>query len=217
MKRISFFLFALALAAGCSSSTDPTGDDTDATDSEIKKGGTKKLACADVGGQCVGIHYQACQGGTWADANAVTCGSGIGVGCCVKPQPPPPPPPPPVSQCEAKGGQCVAITPTACADGTFGDASTHSCGGGIGVGCCITCPTLSPPAPGFCTGGTITPKKAANGCVTGYDCVKPAQTQCEAKGGECVALTPTSCAGGTWADATTHSCGGGLGVGCCIQ
>lgn len=36
------------------------------------------------------------------------------------------------------------------------------------------CPQLSPPAPGFCTGGTIKAKKDANGCTTGFEC----QTGC---------------------------------------
>ncbi len=217
MKRLSFFLFALTLAAGCSTSTDPA-DDTEATDSEIKSGGGSKLACADVGGTCVGIHYQACQGGTWADANTVTCGGGIGVGCCVKPQvPPPPPPPPPVSQCEAKGGRCTGISPTSCPEGFFADAKDFSCGGGVGAGCCWACPTLSPPAPGFCTNGTIEARKDEAGCVRGYDCVQSTKNECEQKGGQCVGLTPSSCVGGTWADASTHSCGGGIGVGCCVQ
>jgi inhibitor of cysteine peptidase len=33
-----------------------------------------------------------------------------------------------------------------------------------------SCPTLSPPAPGFCSAGSLTPRKDANGCTTGYDC-----------------------------------------------
>lgn len=214
MKRLSFFFTALVLAAGCSSSVEPAGDDTNASDSEIKS--NPKLACADVGGQCVGIHYQACQGGTWADANAVTCGGGIGVGCCVKPQVPPPPPPPPPSQCEEKGGRCTGLSPTSCPEGFFADASTFSCGGGIGVGCCWSCPTLSPPAPGFCPNGTVKARKDEAGCVRGFDCVQPTQTECEAKGGQCVGLSPSSCASGNWADASTHSCGGGIGVGCCL-
>jgi inhibitor of cysteine peptidase len=34
------------------------------------------------------------------------------------------------------------------------------------------CPQLSPPAPGFCSGGQIKAKKDANGCTTGYECVQ---------------------------------------------
>jgi hypothetical protein len=171
MKRISFLLLALALIAGCSSSTDDASDDGDtgSTESDVKKGRKPKLSCASVGGACIGLSPYNCQGGIWADANAVTCGGGLGVACCVKPQPPPPPPPDP-------------------------------------------CPTLSPPSPTFCTGGTITPKKDANGCIVGYDCT----TQCASKGGQCVGLSPSSCIGGTWADASTHACGSGIGVGCCL-
>lgn len=215
MKRISFLLFALALAAGCSSSTDR--DDAASTDSELAKDSSSKLACADVGGRCVGLHYLACQGGTWADANAVTCGGGIGVGCCVIPHPPPPPPPPAQTQCESKGGRCTGLSPSACPEGFFADASDLSCGSGIGVGCCWACPALSPPSPDFCPNGTTKPRKDEAGCVRGYDCVQPTPTDCEAKGGECVGLSPSSCAGGTWADAATHSCGPGIGAGCCLR
>jgi inhibitor of cysteine peptidase len=41
-----------------------------------------------------------------------------------------------------------------------------------------SCPTLSPPAPGFCANGQITPKHDANNCVTGYECV----TDCRSNG-----------------------------------
>jgi len=33
-----------------------------------------------------------------------------------------------------------------------------------------SCPTLSPPRPGFCTGGSLVPTRDANGCTIGYDC-----------------------------------------------
>lgn len=132
-------------------------------------------------------------------------------------EPEPPPPPPPATQCEAKGGTCVGLSPAACEEGFFADASTHACGGGIGVGCCIACPVLSPPAPGFCPDGVVEPRTDESGCVRGFDCKPAPATACEAKGGACVALTPSSCQNGTWADATTHPCGGGLGVGCCIE
>ena len=52
MKRISFLLFALAVAAGCSSSTESSeGSDLDSNEAEIIK--KPKLACSDVGGQCI--------------------------------------------------------------------------------------------------------------------------------------------------------------------
>lgn len=224
MKRISFFLLALSLAVGCSSSTSDE-DPSQQNESDIKKSGNK-LACSDVGGSCVGLTPFNCQGGTWADANAVTCGGGIGVACCVKPQPPPPPPPPPVqTDCEKGGGECVGLTPYNCKDGTWADYSTHSCGpaGFVGMGCCIKdpppdpCPTLSPPSPTFCTGGTIKPIIDATGCTRGYDCIKPSTNDCEKAGGECMGLTPSNCTDGSWADYTTHSCGSGIGVGCCMH
>jgi hypothetical protein len=39
--------------------------------------------------------------------------------------------------CVAGGGTCVALTPGACPTGTWGDATKCSCGGGLGVGCCL--------------------------------------------------------------------------------
>ena len=40
--------------------------------------------------------------------------------------------------CEAAGGSCVALTPTSCASPKHvGDANTYSCGGGLGVECCL--------------------------------------------------------------------------------
>src|SRR5262249_10169406 len=58
MKRISFFLFALSLAVGCSSSA-PDDEDTSQTEADIKK--HKKLACSAVGGSCVGLTPYNCQ------------------------------------------------------------------------------------------------------------------------------------------------------------
>jgi hypothetical protein len=43
--------------------------------------------------------------------------------------------------CEVAGGECVALTPSSCADGEVGDANTYSCGGGLGVMCCLPKPT----------------------------------------------------------------------------
>jgi len=39
---------------------------------------------------------------------------------------------------------------------------------------------------------------------------------CASVGGSCVGLAPSSCAGGSWADAKQVSCGAGIGVGCCV-
>lgn len=77
----------------------------------------------------------------------------------------------------------------------------------------VTCPTLSPPAPSFCDGASPVPKYDSNGCIVGYGC---APLDCTSAGGSCVALTPGSCPGNKFGDATKYSCGGGLGVGCCL-
>lgn len=39
--------------------------------------------------------------------------------------------------CAAAGGECVGVYPGACADGVIGDGDTFSCGGGVGVMCCL--------------------------------------------------------------------------------
>ncbi len=129
--------------------------------------------------------------------------------------------------CASVGGACVGLSPSSCVNGTWADAKEVSCGGGIGVGCCIEnptpppppppppCPVLSPPGPGFCPNGIVTPKKNAQGCTIGFTCEPATPNACEAAGGECVGLSPTSC-NGIWADASKYSCGGGLGVGCCV-
>ena len=41
-------------------------------------------------------------------------------------------------------------------------------------------------------------------------------TTCESAGGTCVPLVPDACEFGSVADATQYSCGGGLGVECCL-
>ncbi len=136
--------------------------------------------------------------------------------------------------CAEVFGTCVGLSPSSCVGGTWADATVVTCGGGLGVGCCVRptppppppppppvptpdpCPTLSPPAPSFCPGGTITPRKDG-ACIVGYDCVPPpGKTLCEVRGGTCVGLAPSSCASGHWGDASTHSCGPGIGVGCCL-
>ncbi len=119
--------------------------------------------------------------------------------------------------CTSVGGQCVGLAPSSCTGGTWADATKVTCGGGIGVGCCISqCPQITPPAPGYCSGGTITPKIDANGCTTGYECVQPTKVACSFAGGSCVGLAPSSCPSGHWGDATTYSCGPGIGVGFCL-
>lgn len=80
----------------------------------------------------------------------------------------------PAVTCQSAGGACVALAPGACdAPKRVGDASKFSCGGGLGVQCCFdACPTLSPPAPGFCSGGaTLKADVDATGCTRGYHCL----------------------------------------------
>lgn len=117
--------------------------------------------------------------------------------------------------CAAVGGACVGLSPSSCTGGHFADASKVSCGTGVGVACCISCPAISPPAPGFCPGGKVVPRANENGCAAGFDCV-PSPDACVNAGGKCVGLTPSSCPGGHVGDATTYSCGGGVGVECCL-
>ena len=53
--------------------------------------------------------------------------------------------------CESAGGSCVALSPGSCDVGSVGDATQYSCGGGLGVECCL------PPA-------------ADNSCSEASDC-----------------------------------------------
>ncbi len=117
--------------------------------------------------------------------------------------------------CAAVGGACVGLSPSSCSGGHFADATKVSCGGGIGVACCVTCPVLSPPAPGFCPDGKVVPRTNENGCAAGFDCVTPPNA-CVSAGGTCVGLSPSSCPAGHIGDATTYSCGSGIGVACCL-
>jgi hypothetical protein len=39
--------------------------------------------------------------------------------------------------CQASGGTCVPLVPDACEFGSVGDATQYSCGGGLGVECCL--------------------------------------------------------------------------------
>ncbi len=41
------------------------------------------------------------------------------------------------ASCDAAGGTCVPLVPDACEFGSIGDASEYSCGGGVGVECCL--------------------------------------------------------------------------------
>ncbi len=76
-----------------------------------------------------------------------------------------------------------------------------------------SCPTLAPPAPGFCDGASPVPKYDSNACIIGYGC---ALLDCGTAGGTCVGLAPGSCPSNNIGDAAKYSCGGGLGVACCL-
>jgi hypothetical protein len=53
--------------------------------------------------------------------------------------------------CEAAGGTCTPLVPDACEYGSIGDATQYSCGGGLGVECCL-------------------PPQADNSCQDASDC-----------------------------------------------
>jgi hypothetical protein len=205
----------LAACGGATTGSVPGGDGTasgasssapvDSSESDVKAGAIP--TCASVGGSCVGLSPSSCTDGHWADASKATCGGGgggmaVGVGCCVS---------------------CPVLSPPApsfCPDGKI--VPKEGANGCIGGYDCVKvtpadCPELVQPPPGFCPGGSVVPHKdASTGCVTGFDCVPAPANACTAAGGTCVGLAPSSCAAGHWADAATHSCGVGVGVGCCI-
>jgi hypothetical protein len=54
--------------------------------------------------------------------------------------------------CMAAGGACVALAPGSCADGHVGDANQYSCGGGLGVECCLPGPSDECSADTDCSG-----------------------------------------------------------------
>lgn len=117
---------------------------------------------------------------------------------------------------DAKPGSCEAVPGTCQAASTpckQRDTTGATCAKGGDVCCTTTCPQLSPPSPSFCDGGPIAPKYDADGCIVGYAC---APITCAEGGGQCVALSPGSCASNHVGDAKKYSCGGGLGVMCCL-
>ncbi len=76
-----------------------------------------------------------------------------------------------VPPCPTGRGQCVGISPTSCPDGVFAPSDVASCGGGIGVGCCVSCPQIVAPN---CPPDrpTVKPDKDAYGCTVGAICIK---------------------------------------------
>jgi len=88
---------------------------------------------------------------------------------------------------------------------------------------------LAMPLLAACSGSAVDePAAGSDGTVTGASGAEPVESldsdlksgkkkkTCASVGGACVGLAPSSCAGGHWADASKVSCGGGLGVGCCM-
>jgi hypothetical protein len=72
--------------------------------------------------------------GQQADGSGNPCDPAEESGCLLTCTPAPAPA---GNACEAAGGACVPLVPDACEFGTVGDASTYSCGGGLGVQCCL--------------------------------------------------------------------------------
>jgi inhibitor of cysteine peptidase len=50
-----------------------------------------------------------------------------------------------------------------------------------------SCPQLSPPAPGVCPNGRLTPKHGTNNCITGYECIADCRTNACGTGQKCSA------------------------------
>jgi hypothetical protein len=117
---------------------------------------------------------------------------------------------PPVACSAAPAGPGICLPAgSACrqADTSFTCASA-------GTFCCVQqCPELAQPPPGFCDGGGFAPIYDKNACITGFACTPVA---CAVAGGTCVGVAPGSCTTGNVGDATKYSCGGGIGVMCCL-
>ena len=92
----------------------------------------------------------------------------------------------PTNPCEQAGGACVALYPGSCADGEIGDANTYSCGGGLGVMCCLPRPASSPLSPDWCADGTI-----AQGASSFIDWADG--KQCEIPGAHCLTKDASAC------------------------
>lgn len=73
--------------------------------------------------------------------------------------------------CPTGRGQCVGIGPSSCPDGVFAPSDVASCGGGIGVGCCVSCPQIVAP---ICPPDrqVVKPDKDVYGCTVGAFCTK---------------------------------------------
>lgn len=107
--------------------------------------------------------------------------------------------------CTPAGGTCTPIVPDACSEGTWGDPAT--CGGGVGVGCCLPKPattcesqggTCVPIVPDACMVGTWgDPATCGSGVGVGC-CLPPAPTcdvTCPTPGAQrCIAGSVETCA-----------------------
>ncbi len=121
----------------------------------------------------------------------------------------------------ADGGGADATS----ADGPFADTAAADAGrsacaaaGGACVLGSAACASVAPDGAQDCNPNPPNPGGAFC-CLALADAAPPPAdggTTCVAAGGQCVALTPTSCAGGTVLDATKYPCGTGLGVECCL-
>jgi len=93
--------------------------------------------------------------------------------------------PQPANDCEAAGGSCVGLYPGNCADGEIGDANDYSCGGMLGVMCCL--PKTAPAAE--CT--TDADCRVEADYCTGCDCVALSSSEsvpaCDGPGVKCFA------------------------------
>ena len=153
-------------------------------------------SCVAAGGACVPLVPGSCPPpGMIGSAGTYSCGGGLGVECCLPGDAGTPPvdagsPDTGVVTCMSAGGSCVALVPGSCpAPRMIGSASMYSCGGGLGVECCL-------PAPATDAGTSVT---------------------CVSAGGMCVGLFPGACpAPAMVGDARMYTCGGGLGLECCL-
>lgn len=116
--------------------------------------------------------------------------------------------------CTMAGGTCQGLAPTNCANGTWGDASKYSCGGGAGVGCCLPAPACPSPCTLAgdvrCAGNametcTIVPDDSLCGLMWRITAACPSGEVCNTDATKCIA-PPSTCT-------TSADCGCGCGCG----
>jgi hypothetical protein len=127
--------------------------------------------------------------------------------------------------CDLAGGSCVALYPGACADGVVGDANDYSCGGGLGVMCCLPKPAENAcvAAGGSCVG--LAPGNCADGVVgdaNDYSCGGGLGVMCclpkpagSAEGEMCGGFAGIRCADGLYCKYAEGMCGMGDTSGTC--